>query len=106
MQSLTRRQFLNASAMALPLGALARVQPGGGIFRHGVASGDPLRDRVVLWTRVTPAGHEATIDVQWMIARDARMSRMVARGSARASAERDFTVKIDALALEPGATYY
>ena len=26
------------------------------VFRHGVASGDPLRDRVVLWTRVTP-GH-------------------------------------------------
>jgi alkaline phosphatase D len=24
-------------------------------FRHGVASGDPLSDRVILWTRITPA---------------------------------------------------
>ncbi len=26
------------------------------VFRHGVASGDPLADRVILWTRVTPRG--------------------------------------------------
>ncbi len=30
----------------------------GKVFRHGVASGDPLKDRVVLWTRITPK-HDA-----------------------------------------------
>ena len=76
------------------------------VFRHGVASGDPLRDRVVLWTRVTPGKPGEVIDVQWIIARDARMSRAFARGSMRTSAERDYTVKIDAVGLEPGSTYY
>ena len=77
------------------------------MFRHGVASGDPLRDRVILWTRVTPAtGRQRIVDVEWMVARDARMSRVVGRGSTRTSAARDYTVKIDAGELEPGATYY
>ena len=41
-----------------------------------------------------------------MLARDARMSRVIARGAARTSADRDYTVKVDAAALEPGTTYY
>jgi alkaline phosphatase D len=76
------------------------------VFRHGVASGDPLRDRVILWTRVTPGEPGATVDVDWMIARDARMTRMIARGRQRTSADRDYTIKIDAVALDPGSTYY
>ena len=27
-------------------------------FYHGVASGDPLEDRVIIWTRVTPDHHQ------------------------------------------------
>jgi alkaline phosphatase D len=107
--AVSRRQFIAAGAAALAVAARPVVFAGqatDGVFRHGVASGDPLRDRVVLWTRITPAGAEPTIDVDWIIARDARMSRAVARGSVRTSAERDYTVKIDALALEPGSTYY
>ena len=76
------------------------------MFRHGVASGDPLRDRVVLWTRVTPGTPGEVVDVGWMMARDARMTRVFASGSIRTSAERDYTVKLDAVALEPGTTYY
>ena len=50
-------------------------------FAHGLASGDPLADRVMLWTRVTPpAGHEADIPVQWEIASDAAFATIVARG--------------------------
>ncbi|MGQ0736295.1 MAG: alkaline phosphatase D family protein [Acidobacteriota bacterium] len=100
---------LGALAAAIGPRALARVfaqARSEGVFRHGVASGDPLRDRVVLWTRVTPGAPDAIVDVSWMIARDARMSRVVAQGSARTSAQRDYTVKIDAAALQPGATYY
>jgi len=112
MPRFTRRDFMTASALALgsvPLIGVDRVfarQSSDTVFRHGVASGDPLRDRVVLWTRVTPGAPGTTVDVEWMVARDARMSRAIARGSARTSAERDYTVKVDAAALEPGSTYY
>ena len=111
MPRYSRRDFLTASAFglsALPLG-IDRVfarQGSDAVFRHGVASGDPLRDRVVLWTRVTPGEPGATVDVDWMIARDSRMTRMIARGRQRTSAERDYTIKIDAVTLDPGSTYY
>ena len=106
---LTRRHFL-ASGLALggmPLLVRDQTPPAADVFRHGVASGDPLTDRVVLWTRVTPPpGHSGPIDVEWMIARDPRMSRVIDRGSARTSAARDFTVKVDAAGLDPASTYY
>jgi alkaline phosphatase D len=108
----SRRDFMAAGAIALgsaPFVGVDRVfarQGSEAVFRHGVASGDPLRDRVVLWTRVTPGEPGATVDVEWMIARDARMSRAIARGSMRTSAARDYTVKIDAVGLAAGSTYY
>ena len=80
-----------------------------GFFRHGVASGDPLVDRVILWTRVTPAeGGAATraIDVRWRVARDPAFRQAVAQGTMRTSGERDFTVKVDAAGLQPGRPYY
>ena len=80
-----------------------------GWFRHGVASGDPLADRVILWTRVTPAdGGSSTrfVDVRWCIARDPALAHTVAHGTVRATGERDFTVKVDAGGLQPGRPYY
>lgn len=122
---LSRRDFLTASLALTAIPHAIRAQSAwvNPVFRHGVASGDPLSDRVVLWTRVTPpfdsaqgrpvdyaqgtpAGQTGTIDVEWMVARDPRMSRVVGRGSARTSAARDFTVKIDAASLDPATTYY
>jgi alkaline phosphatase D len=105
---LSRRDFLTTGLALGAMPILLRGQPAGGdgVFRHGVASGDPLRDRVVLWTRVTPAAGDQTVDVGWMLARDPRMSRVLASGNVRTSAARDFTVKIDASALQPGNTYY
>jgi alkaline phosphatase D len=108
----SRRDFLTAGAVAIgstSLSGIERVfarQGSEAVFRHGVASGDPQRDRVVLWTRVTPGRPDEVVDVGWMLARDARMSRVFASGSVRTSAARDFTVKLDAVALEPGTTYY
>ena len=108
----TRRDFLATGAIAIGSASLAGVdrvfarQGSEAVFRHGIASGDPLRDRVVLWTRVTPGRPDEVIDVGWMLARDARMSRVFASGSVRTSAARDYTVKLDAVALEPGTTYY
>jgi alkaline phosphatase D len=106
---LTRRDFL-ASSLALgayPLVARAQTASPHSVFRHGVASGDPLTDRVILWTRVTPAtGHTGSMEVDWSVAREEDMSRVVGSGSIVTSAERDYTVKIDASELDAGATYY
>jgi alkaline phosphatase D len=75
------------------------------LFQHGVASGDPLADRVILWTRVTPAT-AAVLEVFWEIAEDAEFSHRLNAGWTETSGERDYTVKIDADRLAAGTTYY
>ncbi|HEX2193177.1 MAG TPA: alkaline phosphatase D family protein [Acidimicrobiales bacterium] len=74
-------------------------------FAHGVASGDPLPDRVVLWTRVSPSG-SGPVAVGWRVGTTPDLSQVVTEGSADAVAERDFTVKVDVGGLEPATTYY
>lgn len=74
-------------------------------FMHGVASGDPLTDRVILWTRATPAGGgSATLD--WTIASDPELSSVIQRGSVQTDASRDYTAKVDVTGLQPATTYY
>jgi alkaline phosphatase D len=77
-------------------------------FRHGVASGDPGADRVMLWTRVEPSatspGHVEV--VEYVLARDPELLDVVATGLVETSAARDFTVKLDVDGLEPGTTYH
>ncbi len=89
-------QFLNTGAPSYD-GAVA--------FEHGVASGDPLSDRVVIWTRVTPAA-EGPVPVSWGVSKTPDFSNAVARGYVMTGAERDYTVKVDVEGLEPGTTYY
>ena len=74
-------------------------------FRHGVASGDPLHDRVVLWTRVTPPDDEP-VDVAWRLAHDAALEEVVAEGETAAGDGTDYTVHVDAGGLEPGTSYH
>jgi alkaline phosphatase D len=110
----SRRAFLRgaaASAIAWPWVASGQAPDAAGprLFQHGVASGDPLSDRVILWTRVTvPPTRSAIgpIDVTWQVADDERLTKVVARGQAAAAPERDFTVKVDAGGLQPGRTYF
>ena len=111
--AISRRAFLRgaaASAAAWPLAAAGQDANGPvRLFRHGVASGDPLADRVMLWTRVTPPPTRSAIgpiEVAWQIASDERLTDVVARGTAPAAPERDFTVKVDAAGLQPGRTYH
>lgn len=80
---------------------------------HGVASGDPLPDGVVLWTRVTPtvdagpgSGAGPDIDVSWQVATDAGMQQVVRSGAVRTGATRDHTVKVDVAGLAPATTYF
>lgn len=76
-------------------------------FLHGVASGDPLTDRVILWTRVTPpAGSSDAISVSWLISASADLSSPVSSGQFLTNAERDYTVKVDAAGLASYSTYY
>jgi alkaline phosphatase D len=80
---------------------------GAAAFAHGVASGDPLADRVVLWTRVTPAAAETgPAAVRWSVAKDKELKEIVASGVVETSAARDFTVKVDASGLAPGGVYF
>jgi alkaline phosphatase D len=76
----------------------------GAPFRHGVASGDPLADRVVLWTRVSDAG-DAAVPVEWWVREAGGRGRAVATGEAMASPEHDHTVHVDVDGLEPGHWY-
>ena len=129
--SLTRRQFLWSAAASVgslrdPTGQRWLGGPPGrtaawphllqaqtpapaasGVFRHGVASGDPLADRVMLWTRVTSAADAtAAIDVRWRVASDEALANVIATGTVQTNADRDFTVKVDAGGLQPGRPYF
>ena len=82
-------------------------------FLHGVASGDPLPDGVLLWTRVTPtpdavpgSGKGPDVAVEWEVAEDRDFSRTVARGTATATAASDHTVKADVRGLRPATAYW
>ena len=75
------------------------------LFQHGVASGDPLPDGIILWTRVTPLTDEP-VNVKWELASDARFEKIVDSGTFTTSPERDFTVKVDVGDLSAGTTYY
>ena len=106
-----RRNFLSGLATT-GAGMLGACQSNSGAsemslgmnpFQHGVASGDPLTDRVILWTRVT--GRGAT-EVVWWIARNADGSEPVAGGSQWTESGRDFTVKVDAAGLQPDQSYF
>ena len=109
----SRRAFLSGAAAYLAAPQFVRAQASADdlqLFRHGVASGDPLNDRVVLWTRLTePASRSARgrpIEVRWRLATDERMTRIVSQGDTSAVAGRDFTIKVDAGGLEQGRTYF
>lgn len=77
-------------------------------FVHGIASGDPLHDRVILWTRITNDGsiEASSIPVAYTIATDQALKNIVAQGRAIATAQSDFTVKVDPKNLQPNTTYY
>lgn len=82
-------------------------------FRYGIASGDPLPDAVLLWTRVTPtadslpgSGLGPRVAVGWQVATDPGFRWVVAHGSTVTGPERDHTVKVDATGLTPATAYY
>ncbi|MDO9452841.1 MAG: alkaline phosphatase D family protein [Stagnimonas sp.] len=76
-------------------------------FAHGVASGDPLSDRVIVWTRITEIVPSApSIAVRWQVSTSPTMSPVLKSGTQSTSAARDWTVKVDVTGLAPATTYY
>jgi alkaline phosphatase D len=93
---------------------LVHAQPGSGMrssvnpqlapFYHGVASGDPLSDRVILWTRITTADPTAT--VEWEMALDTNFTLLVQSGIVTTDQSKDYCVKTDVSGLQAGTWYY
>ena len=75
-------------------------------FYHGVASGDPLSDRVIIWTRITPVDYGQTLTGTYHVATDDQFTNVVANGSFSTDSTKDFTVKIDVTGLNPNTFYY
>ena len=99
-----------ATSRPTPTTALPRLS--GPPFTLGVASGDPLPDGVVLWTRLAPeplAGGgmpPRDVAVEWEVAADERFARVVRRGTAVARPDEAHSVHADVRGLDPAATYW
>ena len=120
---LTRRDFLRVGGSAAALVTLGGALPArhgerGPRFRDdpfelGVASGDPLPDGVVLWTRLNEeavaqaAGRaRSRIPVRWEIAEDETFRRMVRTGESLAIPELGYSIHAEVDGLEPGRVYH
>lgn len=109
---ISRRQALaltlgaGISATSITLAVTDPAEAASKVFLHGVASGDPRQDRVIIWTRVTQSGAGDAIPVRWTVASDEDMRKVVRSGVATAHVNRDYTVKVDVDGLAPGTTYY
>jgi alkaline phosphatase D len=103
----SRRGFLKTTVAGLTVLALGSALSGctGGSFAHGVASGDPSRDGVVLWTRITPSA-EGEVPVLWELAKDREFRQRVGGGIVKTDASVDYTIKVDVTGLAPGRDYF
>lgn len=99
-------------ASQFPQRVIAQPRFSGYPFTLGVASGDPLADGIVLWTRLAPdplngggmPNHD--VPVRWQIATDESMKRVVKSGTKLASAEFAHSVHVDVRGLQPGRHYW
>ena len=71
-----------------------------GVFAHGVASGDPAADSLVIWTRVSI--ERGAAQVLWEVAADEAFTTIRAQGEALAAQASDWTVKVVVEGLNPG----
>ncbi|MDQ3738697.1 MAG: alkaline phosphatase D family protein [Actinomycetota bacterium] len=82
------------------------------LFTLGVASGDPLPDRVVLWTRLAPQPldgggmPDVEVPVRWQVADDEGFAAIVAEGIVTASPPSAHSLHVDASGLRPGREYF
>ncbi|MDB5867984.1 MAG: Alkaline phosphatase [Polaromonas sp.] len=75
-------------------------------FSYGVASGDPLADRVMLWTHAKVAASNASVPLTWQVASDSSFATLVSSGQVEALQTNGFTAKADATGLKAGTSYW
>ena len=98
---LLRLGTLGVGALALP-GAAQTLGARG--FTHGVASGEPSANSVLLWTRYVGSSAETRLAVE--VSDSADFTRILGGGSVTASAERDGTAKYVVDGLTPDRWYF
>jgi len=117
----SRRNFLvktaSASAAVAMIGTLAAcgggdpkavflVPPPKADFKYGVASGDPLTDRVILWTHAKIANSTDAVWLTWQVAADNAFATVVRTGRVQTTQASSFTAKIDVTGLTAGTSYF
>ncbi|MFI5952329.1 alkaline phosphatase D family protein [Cryptosporangium sp. NPDC051539] len=115
MPEVPRRRFLALTAAAFggPVLLPSRGPVPAGAFTLGVASGDPLPDGVLLWTRLAPRPLEPRggmpdrpVEVRWEVAADERFRRVVRTGVAVARAANAHTLHVDVRGLDAARGYF
>ncbi len=108
----SRREFvIKIASVSAAIAAGAGLSACGGdsaqaAFNFGVASGDPLSDRVVLWTHAQFPGIDLDVPLSYQVATDVAFTQVVSQGTVRATANTGFTAKVDATGLQPGTAYF
>jgi alkaline phosphatase D len=122
----SRRSFLTVTGAAAALaltGSLPEIETAAAgwtgrpdrrdPFTLGVASGDPLPDAVVIWTRLAPdplapfgGMDRRPVDVEWQVAEDEQFRRVVRHGSVKAGPEASHSVHVDVRGLRPWRHYW
>ncbi|UUT22847.1 alkaline phosphatase [Pseudomonas sp. T8] len=114
---LDRRRVLSGLAVATAFSILSPFARSAGIdypFTLGVASGDPLPDGFVIWTRLAPlfnaadgrGGLSRAVPVRWRVASDAAMKRIVKQGVVTATERFAHSVHVEVAGLEAGRPYW
>jgi phosphodiesterase/alkaline phosphatase D-like protein len=113
--AIDRRRFLTvlggATAGLAVTGRLAspsaaHAAPDPGPFGLGVASGDPLHDSVVLWTRLGPDPRTAPVAIRWELADDERFVKIRRSGTVAALPENAHAVHVEVADLPPGRWFH
>lgn len=117
MPTLSRRAFLMSSAAAASTIAISTTLSGCVAsstqtpltqvsFIHGVASGDPRQDALIIWTRATPQNTVDRVEIMWEVARDINFTKILRSGVVQSKRNQDFTIKVDVQDLESSTEYF
>jgi len=114
-QDTSRRSFIIKLASVsgtLATGSLLSACGGGSAssnmvqFNYGVASGDPLANKVILWTHAKYQNSNDPVALSYEVATDAAFANVVSSGTTTALEAASFTAKVDATGLAPATDYY
>jgi alkaline phosphatase D len=112
---MTRRDlFLSALALAStnPLPLRSQTKLNGYPFTLGIASGEPLPDGAVLWTRLAPKPLEGggmpnvNVEVNWTVAEDDKLEKIVRSGKSVAAPSLAHSVHVEVAGLDPERWYW